>query len=86
MYKQENMTSYITEEKLSGLMRCNSFVPHTPGKQQQQKKMQFHISEQKNENTFTTLNKAKLIKTLKEDLLELKLGANTTMKIYSPEK
>jgi len=48
--------------------------------------MQFHLSEQENGDTFTTINKAKLLKTLKKDLLELKLGANTTIKIYNLEK
>lgn len=45
--------------------------------------MQFHLSEQENGDIFTTINKAKLIKTLKKDLLELRLGAN---KIYSLQK
>lgn len=48
--------------------------------------MQFHLSKQENGDIFTTINKEKLIKTLKKDLLELTLGANTTMKIYSLEK
>lgn len=69
-------------------MRCNSFVFPAPGKTKQQKKMQLHLGEQENGHTFTTINKAKLMKTLKKkkDLLELKLWANATMKIYSPEK
>lgn len=68
-------------------MRCNSFVFHTSGKQQQpKKKKQSHLSEQKNGHTFTTINKPKLIKTVKKDILEPKLGANAVMKIYGLEK
>lgn len=47
-------------------MRCNSFVFPAPGKTKQQKKMQLHLGEQENGHTFTTINKAKLMKTLKK--------------------
>lgn len=44
------------------------------------------IREQENGDTLKTIKKAKLIKTLKKGLLELKLGANKNLRNYSLEK